>query len=310
MGGRPSPVPPVGGDGSRPAIESARPARHRRRRRLEDDSNPWLRTVLALADEQCRRHTASQVVLRRYGSRAWGGIGLAASLVLTLAALFSPPGTTPAVASRDPDLVGETSRANPDHWPEPPAPVPAATARNAVGVPPHESRSIDSSTEDESPRRDEGASRPVSLRIPRRVLPPPPARKERAAAPEGRAGASQHSRRPRRRRPPGAARRGDAGANATAAGGGSDVPDPSSTHGEDPARLRRTRTARRAGRRHGNPQLGRPTPGQPKERSRRARSRFVPGACPGILRPLEAIDGRYVNGRVGRQWATWRWMES
>jgi hypothetical protein len=201
----------------------------------KDDSNPWLRTVLALADEQCRRHTPAQVVLRRYGSRAWGGIGLAASLVLTLAALFRPPGTTPAVASRDPDLVGETSRANPDHWPEPSAPVPAATARNAVGVPPHESRSIDPSTEEDSPRRDEAS---VPSGEPSNSTP----RSTGASGTEGKGGGAGRAR-PRAATlaaPPasspirGVAPRADAGANATAAGGGSDAPDPSSTQGKAP----------------------------------------------------------------------------
>jgi hypothetical protein len=60
----------------------------------------WSRTVLAVADARCREHAPSQVVLRRYGSRAWGGIGLAASLVLTVSALLSPPATNPVVASR------------------------------------------------------------------------------------------------------------------------------------------------------------------------------------------------------------------
>jgi hypothetical protein len=51
------------------------------------DAAPWLQTVLAAADEACRRHAPSQVILHRLGGRAWGGIALAASLVLTVAAL-------------------------------------------------------------------------------------------------------------------------------------------------------------------------------------------------------------------------------
>ena len=65
-----------------------------------DTADPWLRTVLALADERCRRHAPSQVLLNRFGARAWGGIGLAAALVLTLAALTSHPSGLRAGPSR------------------------------------------------------------------------------------------------------------------------------------------------------------------------------------------------------------------
>jgi hypothetical protein len=51
------------------------------------DAAPWLQAVIAAADEACRRHAPSQVILHRLGGRAWGGIALAASLVLTVAAL-------------------------------------------------------------------------------------------------------------------------------------------------------------------------------------------------------------------------------
>jgi len=60
-------------------------------------NDPWSRTVLAVADDRCRRHAPSQVLLNRLGGRAWGGIGLAAALVLTLAALT--PGTSPLHAT-------------------------------------------------------------------------------------------------------------------------------------------------------------------------------------------------------------------
>jgi hypothetical protein len=49
--------------------------------------DPWQRTVVALADARCRRHKPSEVLLNRFGARAWGGIGLATALVFTLAAL-------------------------------------------------------------------------------------------------------------------------------------------------------------------------------------------------------------------------------
>jgi hypothetical protein len=214
--------------------------------RADDGSNPWFRTVLALADEQCRRHTPAQVVLRRYGSRAWGGIGLAASLVLTLAALLSPPGTTPAVASRDPDVNVARSAANPDHSAELPAPAPAATPRDVVAVPPHESRSLDMdpSTEDELSRRDEARapSGEPSNSTPRSTA---------ASGTDGKGGGAGRAR-PRAASPDApssssplrrAVLPGDAGANATAAGGGSDARGSSPGHGDGPGTASGTTTS-------------------------------------------------------------------
>lgn len=54
-------------------------------------ADPWSRTVVALADECCRRNTPSQVLLNQLGARAWGGIGLAAALVMALATLTTTP---------------------------------------------------------------------------------------------------------------------------------------------------------------------------------------------------------------------------
>ena len=62
--------------------------------------DPWQRTVLAVADDRCRQLTASQVLLNRFGARAWGGIGLATALVLTLAALSSQPTNVRATPER------------------------------------------------------------------------------------------------------------------------------------------------------------------------------------------------------------------
>jgi len=66
--------------------------------------DPWRQTVFALADATARRHAPSQVLLNRLGARAWGGIGLAAALVFTLAALPSFP--TGADASSGSERVG------------------------------------------------------------------------------------------------------------------------------------------------------------------------------------------------------------
>ena len=52
------------------------------------EAGPWLASVLSLADAATRAHAPSDVILHRVHARAWGGIVLAAALVLSLAALF------------------------------------------------------------------------------------------------------------------------------------------------------------------------------------------------------------------------------
>src|SRR5688500_16527219 len=55
------------------------------------DSDPWAGAVLATADVRCGTLSPSTVVLHRLGGRAWAGVGLAASLVITLASLSGSP---------------------------------------------------------------------------------------------------------------------------------------------------------------------------------------------------------------------------
>src|SRR5688500_3650177 len=64
-------------------------------------AQPWLGAVLTLADEAARRHTPSQVILHRLHARAWGGIAIAAGLVLTVAALTSPEPTARASSTTE-----------------------------------------------------------------------------------------------------------------------------------------------------------------------------------------------------------------
>jgi hypothetical protein len=52
--------------------------------------------VIATADARCRTLAANDVILNRFGGRAWGGIGLAAALVLTLGLMSANP--RPSVA--------------------------------------------------------------------------------------------------------------------------------------------------------------------------------------------------------------------
>ena len=53
-------------------------------------TNPWEQTVVALAQAKCQRTSPSAVVLKRWGGRAWSGVGLAALMVVVLA-FFPPP---------------------------------------------------------------------------------------------------------------------------------------------------------------------------------------------------------------------------
>ena len=65
----------------------------------DDAEQPWLRTVASLADAACRSHVPSQVILHRLQPRAWGGVAVAAALVLSVAALTTPEPTARAAAS-------------------------------------------------------------------------------------------------------------------------------------------------------------------------------------------------------------------
>jgi hypothetical protein len=80
-----------------------------------DANDPWADTVLALAAERCRRHTPREVVLRRLGARAWGGILLAVAFVGVLTALSSTSGEAVAAGRAGDDAAvrgRDESRAN------------------------------------------------------------------------------------------------------------------------------------------------------------------------------------------------------
>jgi hypothetical protein len=53
-------------------------------------TNPWTQTVTALAQAQCRQTSPSAVVLKRWGGRAWSGVGVGALLAVTLALIPLP----------------------------------------------------------------------------------------------------------------------------------------------------------------------------------------------------------------------------
>jgi hypothetical protein len=79
---------------------------------LVSNQDPWARAVVATAEQRCRTLSADAIVVGRLGGRAWGGIGLAAALVMTVGALSALPGESPA---------GDAKRGHPEY----PAPRPA-----------------------------------------------------------------------------------------------------------------------------------------------------------------------------------------
>ena len=60
-------------------------------------NDPWQGAVLAMAEARCATLAPSSVIVARLGGRAWGGIGLAAALVMTVGVMSSLPRETVAV---------------------------------------------------------------------------------------------------------------------------------------------------------------------------------------------------------------------
>ena len=59
--------------------------------------DPWSAVVVASAAARCRTLAPSSVIVNRFHGRAWGGIGLATALVLTLALMSADPNQSAAV---------------------------------------------------------------------------------------------------------------------------------------------------------------------------------------------------------------------
>jgi hypothetical protein len=72
----------------------------------------WSATIVGLAEARCASIASESLLLRRFGARAWGGIGLSAAIVLTLGALSSNPLITQARdamnRSRDSELANQS----------------------------------------------------------------------------------------------------------------------------------------------------------------------------------------------------------
>jgi hypothetical protein len=128
-------------------LSTATAARHA----AEDDE--WSRTILALADARCRSLAPAEVVLSRYGLRAWGGLGLAVAFVLMLGILSAAPLRTDAnslaEAAARADEIGALPAAQ--NAPAPrsdiarSAPQPRASDRRGASL--REANSISSSTQ-------------------------------------------------------------------------------------------------------------------------------------------------------------------
>ncbi|HSV15131.1 MAG TPA: hypothetical protein VLI90_12805 [Tepidisphaeraceae bacterium] len=92
--------------------------------------------VLAVADARCRTLSPSQLVLRRLGSRTWGGVGLSLALVITLALVPTRPARLDAA-----ETANDATAANALTTPTP-ASISSTTAPNR-----HPSR-VDPANED------------------------------------------------------------------------------------------------------------------------------------------------------------------
>ena len=113
----------------------------RKRSRESDrdlEAGPWLQSVLAVADETCRRHTPSEVILHRLNARAWGGIAVAAALVTSLAALTTQQPTARAAASgaRNPAYTGNDPSRLPERAHEIDATQPGGESARSQGTGP------------------------------------------------------------------------------------------------------------------------------------------------------------------------------
>jgi hypothetical protein len=64
-------------------------------------TEPWTRTVIALAEDRCQRLTPGHLVVRRLDARVWGGIGLAVALALTVGMLTSQVSQTRAQSAEE-----------------------------------------------------------------------------------------------------------------------------------------------------------------------------------------------------------------
>jgi hypothetical protein len=83
--------------------------------RADSTDDQWSSTILAIAESRCASIAREPLLLRRFGTRAWGGIGLCTAIVLTLGALSTNPlvlhaRTTSEPRSSDREFSSSTSQ--------------------------------------------------------------------------------------------------------------------------------------------------------------------------------------------------------
>ena len=75
------------------------------RRAHRSENEAWASAIFAQAEDQCSRITLSSLKLRRYGSRLAGGLALALTAVITLAALSPVSNSLKRATSRDAQTI-------------------------------------------------------------------------------------------------------------------------------------------------------------------------------------------------------------
>jgi len=103
-------------------------------------TDEWSSAVIALADQRCRQLSPSSLVLRRLGSRAWGGIGLSAALAIAIALMGTSPvshqaSATDAEVGFSGVMPSAGDRARADSWRGSPRPRHAEQSDAAAASP-------------------------------------------------------------------------------------------------------------------------------------------------------------------------------
>ncbi len=132
--------------------------------------DPWQRAVLADADRRCEGLSPSSLFLRRLSSRAWSGIGLAMTIVLTLSAWVGAPADTLARDARS--LTASSQAQSRGLSPQPLlAPITLAAQRPSAAPPDGEDAAVDRSVS-APPQRGDGANSPAPADAPARDAAP------------------------------------------------------------------------------------------------------------------------------------------
>jgi hypothetical protein len=107
---------------------------------LSRGEDAWSRAVASMADQRCRSLNSNEVVLRRLGARAWGGIGLSIALVLSVGVMSNVMMQEPTSARGNEGLSAIADSSEAGGQPEHPIRPPAARERGALPERPGEQR--------------------------------------------------------------------------------------------------------------------------------------------------------------------------